>query len=106
MRLGRGPRPATNEKVDRVIYEALKGPCLLRFPYRKRGQSEPVSRVVAPHGLLLGVGRYLAARDLEKSASHLLQHFWVEEVIEAEVLPESFDLDPGFDIRRHAERGF
>lgn len=101
-----GPRPATNEKVDRAIYEALKGPCLLRFPYRKRGQSEPVSRVVAPHGLLLGVRRYLVARDMEKPASHPLQHFRVEEITEAEVLPESFELDPGFDIRRHAERGF
>ena len=101
-----GPKPATNPAVDAAIYEALKGPFLLRFSYRKRGQRKSADRIVAPHGLLLGVRRYLVARDTAKPASAPLQHFRVEEITEAEVLPESFEFDPGFDIRRHAERGF
>ncbi|MFX7507111.1 WYL domain-containing protein, partial [Acinetobacter baumannii] len=35
-----------------------------------------------------------------------LQHFRVEEIEAAEVLEESFEFDHGFDIRRHAEKGF
>src|SRR3546814_4604019 len=35
-----------------------------------------------------------------------LQHFRVEEITEAEVLPDSFEFDAGFDIRQHAARGF
>lgn len=101
-----GPKPAAIREVDAAIYEALKGPFRLRFPYRKRGQTKPVDRIVAPHGLLLGVRRYLVARDTAKPATAPLQHYRVEEITEAEVLPESFEFDPGFDIRRHAERGF
>ena len=101
-----GPRPAANRDVDLAIYEALKGPFLLRFPYRKRGQAKPVERIVAPHGLLLGVRRYLVARDIAKPPSAPLQHFRVEEIEAAEVLEESFEFDHGFDIRRHAEKGF
>jgi len=35
-----------------------------------------------------------------------LQHYRVEEIYSAEVLGESFELDPGFSIRAHAEKGF
>lgn len=101
-----GPKPALNSEVDSAIYEALKGPFLLRFPYRTRKQLKPTDRTVAPHGLLLGVRRYLIARDTAKSPSAPLQHYRVEEITQAEVLPKSFEIDPNFDIRRHAERGF
>lgn len=101
-----GPRPATDAEVDAALYEALKGPFLLRFPYITRGQAKPKVRTVRPHGLLLGVRRYLVARDTAKPASAPLQHYRVEEIARAEVLPESFELDPGFDIRSHAEKGF
>lgn len=101
-----GPRPATDAAVDAAIHEALKGPFLLRFPYRTRGQQRPRDRTVAPHGLLLGTRRYLVARDTAKAAAAPLQHFRVEEITEAEVLAESFEIDPAFDIRTHAERGF
>lgn len=101
-----GPRPATNGVVDTAIYEAIKGPFLLRIHYRKREEDEPRERVVAPHGLLLGVRRYLVARDTAKAKTATLQHYRVEEIYEAEVLEGSFEIDPAFSLRRHAERGF
>jgi predicted DNA-binding transcriptional regulator YafY len=100
-----GPRPAANFEVDKAIFEALKGPFQLRIVYRSRGDDMPRERTVAPHGLLLGVRRYLVARDLSKPASRL-RHYRVEEIDEAEVLDESFELDVGFNIREHAQRGF
>jgi predicted DNA-binding transcriptional regulator YafY len=100
-----GPRPAMSSEVDAAISEALKGPFLLRIAYRKRTQDKPSERVVAPHGLLLGVRRYLVARDTAKKSGRL-QHYRVEEIYSAEVLSESFELDPAFSIRAHAEKGF
>lgn len=101
-----GPRPVVSGEVDAAISEALKGPFLLRISYRKRQQDKPSERVVAPHGLLLGVRRYLVARDTAKKAGAPLQHYRVEEIYSAEVLEDSFDLDPNFNIRLHAEKGF
>ncbi|MEN2786537.1 helix-turn-helix transcriptional regulator [Sphingomonas qilianensis] len=101
-----GPRPAISGEVDAAISEALKGPFLLRISYRRRQQDRPSERVVAPHGLLLGVRRYLVARDTAKKAGAPLQHYRVEEIYAAEVLGESFDIDPAFNIRDHAAKGF
>jgi predicted DNA-binding transcriptional regulator YafY len=101
-----GPRPAASSEVDAAISEALKGPFLLKILYRKRKQDKSGARVVAPHGLLLGVRRYLVARDTAKAANAPLQHYRVEEIYSAEALDESFELNPGFSLRRHAEKGF
>jgi predicted DNA-binding transcriptional regulator YafY len=62
--------------------------------------------LIAPHGLLLGVRRYLVARDTAKPSGSRLQHYRVEEIHEAEVLSKTFELDANFNIKRHAERGF
>ena len=101
-----GPQPAADEHVVEAIYDALKGPCLLRIRYRRRDEDEPSERVVAPHGLLLGVRRYLVARDTAKGPKTALRHYRVEEIYHAELLDETFEIDPGFNLRRHAEKGF
>lgn len=101
-----GPRPAADQVVIEAIYEALKGVRLLRIMYRRRGDDQPSERIVAPHGLLLGVRRYLVARDTAKGSSANLRHYRVEEIFEAAVLEGSFEIDAGFNIRRHAEKGF
>ncbi|WCT72595.1 WYL domain-containing protein [Sphingomonas naphthae] len=101
-----GPRPAGDEHVVDAIYEALKGCNLLRILYRKREDEAPKERVVAPHGLLLGVRRYLVARDAAKGPKANLQHYRVEEIYKAELLDETFEIDPGFNLKKHAEKGF
>lgn len=101
-----GPQPAADENVVEAIYDALKGPCLLRIRYRRRDEDAPSERVVQPHGLLLGVRRYLVARDTAKGPTAKLQHYRVEEIYEAELLEETFEVDPAFNLKRHAEKGF
>lgn len=98
-----GPRPVVNPDVDRAISQALKGPFLLRLTYRARRRSASAERIVAPHGLLLGVRRYLVARPVEGGR---MRHFRVEDIEQIEVLSDSFEFDPGFDIRVHAQKAF
>ncbi len=101
-----GPRPAADEGVVEAIYEALKGPNLLRIMYRRRDEDEPRERVVAPHGLLLGVRRYLVARDMARGQKGNLRHYRVEEIQRADLLHATFEIDPTFSLKRHAEKGF
>jgi len=101
-----GPRPVADEGVIEAIYEAIKGSSLLRILYRKREEDEPRERIVAPHGLLLGVRRYLVARDTAKGPNANLQHYRVEEIYQAELLNQFFEIDSDFNLRRHAEKGF
>lgn len=98
-----GPRSVANPEVDCAISEALKGPFLLRLAYRSRGQSKSVERVVAPHGLLLGVRRYLVARPPDGGKMH---HYRVEDIESIEVLADTFAFDDSFEIATHAQKAF
>jgi len=100
-----GPRPATNIAIDAAISTALKGPFHLRLLYQGRNDPNPSSRVVAPHGLLLGFRRYLVAIDTAKSTDGM-RHYRVEDILEAEVLQSSFALDESFSLEDYANRGF
>lgn len=91
--------------VDRAISAALKGPYHLRIVYLSRDASEPRPRIVAPHGLLLGVRRYLVAVDTQRGDGQL-RHYRVDDISQASVLETSFALQPGFRIADHALAGF
>jgi len=100
-----GPKPAAKAEVNSAISSALKGPCLLRISYKGRRDAASKERVVAPYGLLLGIRRYLVARDTAKPGSNL-RHYRIDDIEHAEVLDQSFSPDPDFSIRAHAERAF
>ncbi|PBN43107.1 WYL domain-containing protein [Sphingobium sp. D43FB] len=100
-----GPRPVGRETIDLAISTALKGTSRLRIRYRGWKDAISRERIVAPHGLLLGARRYLVAVDLEKVGGGI-QHFRVDAIEEAVVLPESFVRRSGFDLDTHAERCF
>ena len=61
-------------------------------------------RRVAPHGVLLGMRRYLVARDEDRDPG--LRHFRVDRIRAARLLGSSFIREPGFDIAAHAARAF
>ncbi|MEI9850104.1 MAG: WYL domain-containing protein [Sphingomonas sp.] len=100
-----GPRLAVNAAVDAAIAAALKGPCHLRIVYRSWGADAAHDRIVAPHGLLLGVRRYLVAIDTAK-APEGMRHYRVEDIEEAEVLGTSFEIAASFSLEAHAHRSF
>ena len=100
-----GPRQRGSEAVDLAISTALKGASQLRIFYRGWSDEEARERIVAPYGLLLGARRYLVAIDLGKVDGGI-QHFRVDAIEEATVLPESFSRKEGFDLNAHAERCF
>ncbi len=100
-----GPRLMPDSAVDAALAAALKGRRHIRMLYSSWGDAEPRWRDVAPHGLLLGTRRYLVAHDLQR-ADKVLRHYQVEGIVEIEILGQSFEPDPGFDLAAHAKAGF
>lgn len=100
-----GPRPVGRENIDVAISTALKGSSQLRIRYRGWKDSLARERTVCPHGLLLGARRYLVAVDLGKIGGGI-QHFRVDAIEDATVLPDTFVRKEGFDLDAHAERCF
>jgi predicted DNA-binding transcriptional regulator YafY len=100
-----GPRAVLNEAVDEAIATALKGPFHLRIAYQSRAENAPVTRTVAPFGLLLGARRYLVAKDVSKNDGRF-RHYRVEDITEAEQLATSFEIPEDFHLADYAQRAF
>jgi predicted DNA-binding transcriptional regulator YafY len=61
--------------------------------------------VVEPHGVLIGIRRYLVARPKAETAGPL-RYYVAERIQSAELTGESFQREPGFDINQHAQKAF
>lgn len=98
-----GPRVRAAPELLGVIAEALKGPNVLTVVY-SGGREPDRERRLEPHGLLLGVRRYLVAR--EAGGTGAMQHYRLDRITAARLEAASFARDPGFDLAGHAARAF
>lgn len=96
-----GPKVRGSEELLGRIAQALKGPHVLTISYAGRDKRR---RRLEPHGLLLGTRRYLVAR--EAGGDGRMQHFRLDRIASAELEADSFQRDPGFDLRAHTARAF
>ncbi|KQB12021.1 WYL domain-containing protein [Rhodobacter capsulatus] len=96
-----GPRVSIRPEILDTITEALRGPFQLRVRYKSEDAPE---RVLEPHGVLLGHRTYLVARDPAKG--DLIRTFRLDQILSAEVLDESFAMDPAFSMERFAAQSF
>lgn len=99
-----GPKVIAAPRVSEILAEALKGPFRLEILYRSRLEAAPAPRAVEPYGLLIGIRRYLVARQPDRGPE--MRHFRVDRIAEARLLPESFARDAEFDLAAHAARAF
>jgi predicted DNA-binding transcriptional regulator YafY len=100
--LRRPPGPAVRAEpgVLETIAEALKAPFLLAITYAGP-DGAPAERRVAPHGVLLGMRRYLVARDEDRDPT--LRHFRVDRidaVFDAERAINGLDAGARLAVRR------
>nr|WP_241741205.1 WYL domain-containing protein [Gemmobacter straminiformis] len=97
-----GPRVEVAALLLATVAEALKGPNLLTLVY-DGGSRSGQDRTVEPYGLLLGIRRYLVAREVGQTR---LQHFRLDRIRTARLEASSFVRDPDFSLDDHAARAF
>ncbi|MBC2802390.1 WYL domain-containing protein [Rhizobium ruizarguesonis] len=95
-----GPRVSLAPNILDAIIEALRGPFRLRVRYNQ----DDATRILEPHGVLLGHRTYLAARDPAKAEE--VRNFRIDLIHEAQTLNESFALQDGFTIGDYAAQAF
>jgi len=99
-----GPRVRPDPHILAVMAEALKAPNVVAIVYPGDRDNAPRERVLEPYGLLIGIRRYLVAK--ERGGDGRLRHFRMDRVLEARLEPDSFQRDPAFDLEIHAGRAF
>lgn len=99
-----GPRTRAAPMVLETIAEALKGPFTLEITYAGQLSQSPTPRILEPHGLLLGVRRYLVAKERGREVG--MRHYRLDRIHQARLGAEVFSRDPGFSLTDHAARAF
>lgn len=100
-----GPRPRVDPAVAAQVSEAIKACRFLEILYRSRRDSRHAWRRIAPHGVLLGLRRYVVA----KAANDLtgpIRFYRAEDIKTARIAADGFARDPSFNIRAFANRAF
>ncbi|MCF1708692.1 WYL domain-containing protein [Tabrizicola sp. J26] len=99
-----GPRVKSEPLVLETIAQALKGPFRLVVSYAGPKEKNPRERILEPYGLLIGVRRYLVAREVGKSGG--FQHYRLDRMRHARLDIQTFARDAEFDLSTHAARAF
>lgn len=99
-----GPKVARDEELLGVITEALRAPFELEITYRGARDRQEQTRLIEPHGLLLGIRRYLVAHP--SSGDGIMRRFRLDRIETARITGRSFARDRNFDLSAHAARGF
>jgi len=97
-----GPRPKLDPAVLRDLRTAILGCRKVRIHYTRR-DGKAVRHEPYPYGFLYGSRHPLVAWS-RPAGSHLL--YRLPNVQCVEVLDESFERDPGFEIERFAKSAF
>ena len=99
-----GPRVNPSPKVASVIAAALKGPYRVTVWYQGARDPAPRERLVEPYGVVLGIRRYLIARDVAKDER--LRQFRFDRIKDAAITLDWFAKDPDFDLEAYAAQSF
>lgn len=99
-----GPRVVSDMKLLGILTEALRAPWELKVSYRGARDDRPRERLLEPHGLLLGIRRYLVARPSKGDGR--MRRFRLDRIETAAITARSFSRDPAFDLDAFAARAF
>ncbi len=99
-----GPRVVTDMKLLGTLTEALRAPWELKISYRGARDDIPRERLLEPHGLLLGIRRYLVARP--SGGDGQMRRFRLDRIEEAMITSRSFARDADFDLGRFSGNAF
>lgn len=95
-----GPRVSLAVPILDAVTEALRGPFRLKVRYKTADAPE---RLLEPHGVLMGHRTYLVARDPAKGD---IRTFRLDQILSADVLDESFAMEPSFSMESFAAQSF
>jgi len=99
-----GPRVVTDMTLLGTLTEALRAPWELKISYLSARDENQRERYLEPHGLLLGIRRYLVARP--SGGDGQMRRFRLDRIEEATITANSFFRDPDFDLGQYSSNAF
>lgn len=98
-----GPRVVPDLRLLGALTEAMRAPFTVEICYTS-ADGTTSDRLLEPHGLLLGIRRYLVARPVDGDGG--MRRFRLDRIREARITGQSFARDPSFDLAEFSARAF
>ena len=98
-----GPKPRLDRGLLTLLHEAITTRRVVEFRYLAQSTRRRSRQRVAPYGLLYGNRAFLVGKADWSDEPRLWR---LANMSEARITGETFEPDPGFDLRRYAERSF
>lgn len=98
-----GPRVVPDLRMLGALTEALRAPFTIEVSYTSP-DGTTTDRLLEPHGLLLGIRRYLVARPVQGDGR--MRRFRLDRIREARITGQSFARDADFDLARFSALAF
>lgn len=98
-----GPRVVPDLRLLGTLTEALRAPFTVEIRYASADGTE-TDRQLEPHGLLLGIRRYLVARPV--AGDGRMRRFRLDRIRKARITGQGFARDPDFDLARFSAQAF
>ena len=98
-----GPRPRLDRGLLALLREAITTRRVVEFRYLAQSTGRQSQQLIVPYGLLYGNRAFLVGRTDWSDGPRLWR---LVNMSEARTTGETFEPDPGFDLRRYAERSF
>jgi predicted DNA-binding transcriptional regulator YafY len=100
-----GPRPRAEPGVMVEVSKAIKACCVLEILYQGRADAKAKRRKIAPLGIMIGLRRYVVAKDVADTAG-TPRSFRIDAIRTARATAESFERPEDFDLQEFANRAF
>jgi len=98
-----GPHVVPDLRLLGVLTEALRAPFTIEVSYTS-ADGTTSHRLLEPHGMLLGIRRYLVARPVEGDGK--MRRFRLDRIREARITGQGFARDPEFDLAQFSALAF
>lgn len=100
------PGPATRipKRHLETLFNAFIHPTRVSITYTSARDPEPRTKIVEPHGVIVGARHYLVARDA--AGDQRFKQYRLDRIIEMRGTVDIFERDPDFDIETYSARAF
>ncbi len=99
-----GPRARIPQQHLETLFNAFIHPTRVKITYTSARDPEPRTKLVEPHGVIVGTRHYLVARDA--SSDRGFKQYRLDRIIEMTGTADLFERDPDFDIETYSISAF
>lgn len=101
-----GPAARVRQQHLDVLFNAFTHPTLVEITYTSARDPEPRTKLVEPHGVIVGTRHYLVARDAINGADRRFRQYRLDRIIDIKGTTTFFVRDPDFDIETYSTFAF